>query len=399
MNKQDDSEKIRLEFILPVIYFLSRIGLFISFIPHDFISVGDFGWYYSEAAIKGWAFIDYWVEYPPLFPMLNSAFYKLVGGSEYLMWFLMLVVVSAAGMFALFYFHRIACRLYGYKSGLIRTILYFALLIAHPYTWWYFDLIPVFFLLISIHFMLKRQDEKAGIGIGLGILAKWFPVWTLPAAWRYLPWKRALKITVISLGLTLLVYGTLFIVSPTMTANSIECRVGLSSWQTPWAYIDGNFRLGYFLDINNLSETEIIRYNNGNPAVIPTWLTLLVIGGIGLWLFFRVKNFDDLSMVSFVSLTAVLFLLWSPGWSPQWILYVLPLLLLTLPTRKGLAASLALITVTYLEWPLLLVRRIEEPYWYVVLLRTGMFIWFAVEWAKLTRRQKALSAIDAPQEK
>ncbi len=64
-------------------------------------------------------------------------------------------------------------------------------------------------------------------------------------------------------------------------------------------------------------------------------------------------------MISFVGITFAIFLMWSPGWSPQWVLYLLPLILLTLPIRQGLVLAVTLLTVVMFEWPFAL-----SQYWF-----------------------------------
>jgi ABC-type Na+ efflux pump permease subunit len=70
---------------------------------------------------------------------------------------------------------RIARRLYGEKGALIRTLMFFALLAPLPYTWWYFDLIPVFLTLIALDALLLRKEASSGTFIAMGMLANGSP--------------------------------------------------------------------------------------------------------------------------------------------------------------------------------------------------------------------------------
>jgi hypothetical protein len=92
-----------------------------------------------------------------------------------------------------------------------------------------------------------------------------------------------------------------------------------------------------------------------------------------------------------IGVTWILFLLWSPGWSPQWILYLLPLVLLTLPEKKALLLCLALILVTLLEWPTFLKHDIWQGLWIIVPLRTLIFGTLLWNWIRQTRSTKLIT--------
>ena len=51
------------------------------------------------------------------------------------------------------------------------------------------------------------------------------------------------------------------------------------------------------------------------------------------------------------SFTLCLFVLFSKGWSPQFVAYLVPLVLFAMPGRLGLGLVLALSAVTFLEMP------------------------------------------------
>ncbi len=89
--------------------------------------------------------------------------------------------------------------------------------------------------------------------------------------------------------------------------------------------------------------------------------------------------------MAFLGLTWVVFLSWSPCWSPQWILYLIPLVLLTLPIKAALYGCMGLIFLTLVEWPTLLARSVFEGLWVIVPLRLGLFAWFGARWYRLLR--------------
>jgi hypothetical protein len=81
-------------------------------------------------------------------------------------------------------------------------------------------------------------------------------------------------------------------------------------------------------------------------------------------------------------------LLWSPGWSPQWVLYLLPIILLVLPEREALLLSLALVLINLLEWPLLLSRGYNWGLWLTIPGRALLLALLAVECWRVVRGEE-----------
>ncbi len=339
---------------------------------------------FKVAGLNGWPFFQYWVEYPPLFPFLNAALYRLASGQEFLYDFCLLMLVTLAGAGCLFLFLRMARSLFGERGGWLRTVLFFGVLAPLPYTWWYYDLIPLLFTLLALFWLLEKKEGRSAISLGLGILTKWFPVFLLPAAWRYWPWRNALRATLVSIGITAAVVGGLYLASPKMTTASLLSQPGRTSWETSWALLDGNYDTGEFILLQERYDPTLYRAHQGNPPKVPSWLTLPIFAALGLGFFWKVKVFDRRSMISFVGITWVLFLLWSPGWSPQWVLYLLPLILLSLPEERAFTITLLLVLITVLEWPFLLAHHIYAGLWVVIPARVGLFAWLIYLWYRQT---------------
>lgn len=368
--------------LLPFLYFFARLVLFLALIPDDFYGFGDFPVYGSWTSLPGWPYLDYWVEYPPLFPFISEGLYRLAGGGVFLYDFLLAILLALAGAVGLGLFQRISERLHGPQESFQRALVYFAVTVALPYTWWYYEPLPVMLFLGGLWAVLQKRDQRAGVWIGLGILAKWFPLFLLPGLFRYRPTRSILKIAGSALGLALLVFALLYALSPEMTRASLLSQPARSSWQTAWALMDGNLTTGEFVLPEERFVPEAAVFPRGNPAVVSSRLTLLVFGGLGLWLLWRKRDSSDQAYVAFSGITWALFLLWSPGWSPQWILYLIPLILLSLPLGKGVLLNLLLVLVTIFEWPLLLKRDLFAALWLLVPLRMALLTALIVLWVK-----------------
>lgn len=374
--------------IFPFLYLVSRMILFIALMPFGYYGFGDLPVYYAWTALPGYPFFSYWVEYPPLFPFLSELLFTLAGEQRLIYDFLMGMVIAAAGMGMMIVFRNIAIHVFGDQEGQPRSLIFNFILLFLPYTWWYAEPIMVLLLLVGIWLVLQQKDSLAGMWIGIGILSKWFPLFLLPGLFRFHSWKRMLKISLIAAGLTTLVFGILWILSPEMTSASLISQPARSSWQTIWALLDNNLTTGGFLTIEDRLYPQTAGIPRGNPAVISTNLTLILFGLLGLFFMWKRNTFDDLSYIAFVGITWAIFLLWSPGWSPQWMLYLIPLILLTLPLSQGLLITIVFMLLTFVEWPLLLSRELFQALWIIAPLRIILLSCLIWLWYRQTIQRK-----------
>lgn len=363
---------------IPILFLISRLFLIVTFTPEGLRGYGDFINFYRLAGM-GWPYLDYWSEFPPIFPFMSPFLSGVSGGQEHIFDYLLVFIFTLfqAGNLALFI--RIINPIYPPANAQTRIWVYFAILLVLPYGWWYFDPLAVFFALLGLSFLLERKDVSAGISLGIGALVKYFPIFVLSAAWRYRPKKRSLLITLVSLGIIVIVYIGLYLASPDMTTASMQSQFSKGSWETVWALVDGNFNTGNFgplLERYDASSALILR---NNPPRLPSWLTLIPFVCLGLYLLWRARLNDPRSVIAFVGVTWCVFLLWSPGWSPQWVLYLLPLILLTLPLRIGSMFAITLVLINLLEWPVLLSRGYDWGLWLTVPVRTILLILLGIE--------------------
>lgn len=366
---------------LPVLVFLLIRATLLLALPFEGLrTYGDHAHFFNLAALPGLPYFDFWSEFPPLFPFLSDLLYNLSGGVEHVYSYLLILLLTAAGLGVVLLFERIATRL-GLDDSPWRAVVFAAILAALPYTWWYFDILTVFFALLALNVALSRRPAAlSGLAFGLGILTKLFPALFLPALWKFLPRRRAVTITAVALALPLLVYGILWLASPQFTAASLQSQAAKGSWETVWALVDGNLQTGNFGPLNQRTDPAAAALPMGNPPVISSWLRLALFGALGLFLFLRARLDHPTRVLSFIGLTATIFFLWSPGWSVQWVLYLLPLIFLTLPPRLALLLSVAHLFTNLLEWPVLLSRGLFVTLPLTILLRAFLLALLTLVW-------------------
>jgi len=373
------------QWLMPFLILFSRIVFFLSFMPYAYYGYGDIPIYFEWSSLSGWPFIDFWVEYPPLFPFISKLLYMIAGGGKFIYVFLlaMLIALSLAG--TVYVFTKLSVRLYGQNEGLIRSIIFLAIILPYPYTWWYAEPITVFLFLGGLYSSLFSTSFASGIWIGIGMLSKWFPTFLLPPIFRYFSLKKSLTIGVTAFALVVLIFGMLYLISPEMTLASIVSQPNRSSWQTLWALLDGNFTTGAFLTAEDRLNPDTSNLAIGNKPVIPSNITLVLFATLGFWLWTQWKNRTETSFIGFTGIVWSIFLLWSPGWSPQWILYLIPVILLTLPLARGLLILIIFILLTNLEWPILLMSNTFESLYIIVPIRIIILVILILEFWKLCR--------------
>ncbi len=129
---------------------------------------------------------------------------------------------------------------------------------------------------------------------------------------------------------------------------------------------------------------------------IPRWLPPVLAAVLGCVLAARMRRSTPRSGMSFVLVGMILLLLASAGWSPQWLAYLVPLVLLSLPQSRGALYVVALTSVVILEWPVLLSRGRFDLLWLTVTVRTAVLVLLAVDAWKTARRDPSAHTSQVP---
>ncbi len=366
------------------LFFLCRLILLIALPLEGLRGFGDFVHFYQLAGM-GWPFIDFWVEFPPIFPFISRVLYLLAGGREHIYDYLLIIILTLAQAGSLWTFMCLAEKVCPANEAQQNAWIYFVLTLCLPYGWWYFDPLVVLAILVGLLWVFEGEEARAGIAIALGTLTKFFPALALPMVWRWSSWKSARIVIFISLGATLAVYAGLYVASPAHTLASIRSQAAKGSWETVWALVDGNFNTGNFGPEAERYDPSTAQLPRGNPARLPTWLTLIPFAALGGWLFWQVRLKSERAAIAFLGVTWCLFLIWSPGYSPQWVLYLLPIILLTLPGRQAWLFAIILTLVNVLEWPVMLSRGYNWGLWLTVPVRTLLLVLLGFEFWRITK--------------
>ncbi|RLC82291.1 MAG: hypothetical protein DRI61_02620 [Chloroflexi bacterium] len=365
-----------------------RLMMLATFLPEDLTMFGDYSYYYQLASLsdKGFIpFIHYWSEHLPVFPFLSIGIYKMAKlfgggyGSYARLLGLTMLIFDAGNLWLLM---RLAKRIYGEEKSILLGWVYSLLFVPLIFAWWTFEPMTAFFILLSLEFLFSGKEGFSAIMVGLGAMTKLIPMLVMPAVIRVCS-SRLKYVTTVAITVGFIA-GTLLLAGGEMAMASFLSPLARSSYQTVWALMDGNLGTGLLGSVEKHFDLRYAFTPAGNPPRFPEWLKALVFGLLYLLLYRKVR-FENAprDVINLVTLTITVFLLWSKGWSPQWQVFLFPLILLMMPGYKGVLYILVLSFVNLMEWPLALGHNLNHLLPMTVLLRTAIFLLLLVECMKI----------------
>ncbi len=383
----------------------------------------DFDTFFGIASLSDYGlrpFLNFWLEWPPLLPWLAVGAYKL---SLFLppwpddprLWFILILgtvfVLFEIGNFLLI--HRLARRLFTSTEAVNRVLWLYAGLFPPVYAMLgFFDGIALFFMLLALELLLSERRVFSAISVGVGFMVKIIPVLLLPVALRRL-WHQyrqnesearvELGLYAVVFGLTIaMLLGPFLFGGPQWVRASAQSMVGRSSWETVWAVADGYYGFGQ-VGGDRLKTLDEMAAAGESFAIhdsrLPWWFWgLLTVGFAGLYayLFTRPADYSQpRPLLAFAGLTVALFLLYNKGYSPQFLVYLLPFIVLLFPNSRGLTYALSLTGLNILEQPVYFVL-LPQTSWlliFIVVARFALTSLLALEFAAVIWPLEGLAKI------
>lgn len=374
-----------------LLFLILRLSVLFMFTPQGLLNAyTDATYYFRSAQLSEQGYyplVNMWYEYPPILAYLPQSVYALtrmalpagdLSSVTYQVFSrllgLALLPFEAGTLILLF---RLSNRSWGIERANWTGWVYASLSLPMFYWSTSHHTVVTFFFLLTLDQFLQRKIAGSALAMGLGIASKLTPIYLFAPVVKFL-WPRRVQIirygviAVITVG----VFYAPFILlgGEKWIMGSLTALGKASSWSTVWAMMDGNWGTGFYglLDTRiDLTKAGILY---GNPAVIPGWLTLILFGILYAWFYFRPIIHDSKHFIWFAVWTAIIFHLWSKGWSPQWAGTLIPLFLLAFPGRNGLIIVLALTGIIWIEWPLAAAFDSHVLLGFSILARTGLFV-------------------------
>lgn len=421
-------------YLLPLFISLRLLAL-VLLRPGGFIADNsDFDFYATWGALipMGYdAYDNLWTAYPPLFPLVMLTahewasrippwtdprlFFHLIFGA--------ILVLFDTGNLGLIY--RLGNKLQRDEAQLeappippvpgtvvrrtvwgargLHAAFFYALCFVPLYTllgW--FEPMPLFFLLLGLDLLLTARAWGwwgSAVAAGLGFLTKLTPILLLPVAVGWLGarlnWRAArtewfnpqargnlLRPTVYVLIFLVVVAGIgypLVQENLSLAFSSFRIQSIRPPWQSVWALIDGYYGYGEVpLDMRNLSGLAGPLWETRIPW---TWVGVAFVL-LYLWLYTRPYDWRRVrTPIAWTAVSVLLLFLYSKGWSPQFLIWVLVFIALLLPTLRGILIAVLLSLVNVVESYVYIIMLPEEHWILVgtVVVRTLLLVLLLVE--------------------
>ncbi|RME98293.1 MAG: DUF2029 domain-containing protein, partial [Chloroflexi bacterium] len=360
----------------------------------------DFDTYFGIAALSDYGlypFVHFWLEWPPLVPWLAVGAYRLTlniapWADDARLWFILLM----GGVFLLFevgnfvLLSRLARRLFSEPRTVTRVLWLYAGLFPPVYAMLgFFDGVALFFILLALDLLLQERRSLSAAAVGVGVMVKVIPGLMLPVAARRLWYlhRKNNRDAGIEVGLYVVIAGLavfvlllpFLLLGPEWVLAFFRAVSGRASWETVWAVIEGYYGFGVVLgDRLNPAETSFAVH----PGGLPWGLVTLAFALLYAVLFTRNADYSrPKNVAAFAGLTTVLLLLYNKGYSPQFLVYLLPFVILLMPNGRGLTYALILTGLNVLEQPVYFVI-LPDAHWlltFVVISRAVILLLLGVE--------------------
>ncbi len=360
-------------------FVLLRLGLALLWRPIGLFERGsDVGAYEQRArlALQGLQpYLDYWVEYPPLFPWIASGMKLLsvpLGGDEpaFQVLFSLLMVAFEAGI--LWLIHAIAVRVWDGPRGLVTAAGYAALFYPIYIANRHFESIAGFFLLLGVYLVIRERRHTAALAIALGMLTKLFPVAVLPALLAGQPWPARARLVGLTVMAVVGALAPLAVAGREFFVASFQNMLMRPGWETVWALADGYFGFGWIHRYRQAPHTALeFNYTPDLPAAA-WWGAATVVAALYALLALRRTPVTPAGVVWTTGLALAAFALYLRGWSPQFMVWLLPFVLLAYPGGRGFLLATGLSGLALLEYPVYFVLWSDHQWalWIVVVART-----------------------------
>jgi hypothetical protein len=383
-----------------VLFVLMRLTILFLFTPQGLLNAySDYYYYFRTAQLSDqgyYPFVNMWYEYPPLLAYLPLVIYRLTQA---------IVPVGDVYSFSYQLFARLLGMVYlVFETGVLILLCKTASTVwgrtkaewlgwvysglSLPLFFWLYahQVVVVFFMMLAIYWFITKKLWSSALALGLGVASKLVPIFLLPAFVKFL-WPQVRTIVIFCL-LVVLVFGIqylpfFYLDGASWVAASFRAIFNVGSYSTVYAILDGNWGPGNYGPLSTRIDIHQAVVSHTNPSVLPGWVILAVFALAYLFFYVRpVEVNNPQHFIWFSTLTWIFFHLYLKGWSPQWAVAFIPLILLSFPDHLGLILSLLLTTFVFIEWPLNALIDAKPLTVMIIILRTGLLVALFIQLAR-----------------
>ena len=300
----------------------------------------------ASDSLRYFPYVRNWVEYPQLAPHLWMIFYLWVGFrfNEFTLLHQLTQIPMQVALSLLIY--RISKRYTSETDAFRLSVAYnlCPLVLFVCFSRW--DVMPTFVTILSLYLLLNERYSMSFLLLGIGMMLKWYPAMLLPTYIIYLVRNKTPLRTIawyVSTFLAMYLIPTL----PFLSMNSIgwvlETFSPFFSFHIQRAHnqesLPGLFAFLMFRDFTQ-------------EYPLSTLFRILHLSAPFLSPIFLLPKKEE-ELIGSCTIVILAHLTFANFFSPQWLVWVTPLLLVLIRTRWDWLRFWALQLVTYLEYPVL----------------------------------------------
>ena len=326
-------------------YFSPRIGEAVGNdsleIFHDDYEVGVYEDRGSWAITRDFPYKSQFEEYPELAVWFFGSIHLLKGPLDYMLVF---YIVMGLFMFGVFWLTLVLLKHFN-KSYLLAFLMFLPSSIFFVFN--RFDIVPVFFVLLSLYLLFKSKYKISFLLLAIAFLLKWFAVVLVPIYICYIFFKhKKIKKTLLPILLFVLpvvaVFGTTILgagleafLSPYQFHMARTCEFG-NIWGTINFYFSDNFTGQNFFCSKVTTVLQLF---------VPLLLFIIFI--------LKRKKLTDKDVLLWSFIMIVLFVFFSRLYSNQWLIWFSPLLILLIKDKIDVILLVAFDVINWLLFPVL----------------------------------------------
>jgi len=215
-----------------------------------------------------------------------------------------------------------------------------------------FDIVVVLLMQISFYLLLSRKYRASIIFLALAFLTKWYPLLFLPLYFYYLRGKMPVpEFKKIGKEMILIFFAIIFVVMVFSYAiDGIYSLVPYFFHSARPAAVGSLYHL--------IFQSSFLKFGLDDLNYIGISLFFLLQFSIPLIFIFQPKNLqsyltDKRQLIMWMSMAILIFLLFSRFYSPQWILWFLPLLVLVINSKLEIILLIVYDIINYLAFPVI----------------------------------------------
>ncbi len=251
---------------------------------------------------------------------------------------------------------------------------YLAFLLLLPATFYFtynrYDILPSFFSVLSYYFLTKERFNISSCFLAIGVLLKWYLIIIFPIflSYYYAVYKRVNYKMIFVFCIT----GVLGVV-PTLVTGGIEGFLVPYKFHMARGYNkESTFYLIKAL-LNGVIKINIAK----SPIYIVLFLTQFLAIPLAL-----LSNIDSTEKaLKWSAFSILVFLICAKFYSPQWILWIIPFLILLAQKRKDLIIIILFDLSTFIYFPILYdldtIYRIKPLFFLIIVVKTAFLCYYA----------------------